>query len=177
VTSEEPEPIAIVSVGDIPEGTPLVKTDRGLEVPRRFFGRYVHPSRPFVVHATVDIRDDGVPEFSQLTYTIRSGTDIAAVDTRFPYKWVLDALVNEAHERGGTEQLTRPVRGTRRVFTPALLDEIADVVRDATMRGLPIRRAVADYFRLGSEYTARNWIAEARKPGGPLHRPDNKEES
>jgi len=131
-------------------------------VPRQFLAAYVDPTRPYVVHVVVEVRDDGVPEVRRTMTDARPGTDLATVEQRLPLASIRDAAVRAAAEQEATETtVARPSRGTRRVFTPALLDEIAEVVRDAEARGLPVRRAVAEHFRL-PEMTARNWINKAR---------------
>jgi hypothetical protein len=176
VTTEEPEPLPYVTA-NVPEGTPLVETNTGLQVPSQFYGAYVNRAAPLVVHVSVTIEDDGTPDIRQIVMlksdeAVRDHRRITSADTRLPIPTILDAVLHAAAEQGATKPLTRPSRDTRRVLTPELLDEVANIVRDATARGLPIRRAVADHFRLGSQLTARNWINKAREPGGPLHRDD-----
>ena len=174
--AEEPVPGLTVVVGRVPEGTPLVETNTGLRVPGEFWAAVHDDAKPDLVwHVTVAIRDDGVPEFRGIRTSIRPGASFT--DERLPRKaWVLEKAVEGAAEPEMTEvAVTRPPRGTRRVFTPALLNEIADVVRDAETRGVPVRRTVADRFRI-PEMTARNWINKAREPGGPLYT-EKKEQS
>ncbi len=55
-------------------------------------------------------------------------------------------------------------RRRRRVLTPDLLTEVANVYADAKERQVPVRRAVAERW-LVPENTARNWIGAARRAG------------
>jgi len=167
---EEPPPIPSVAVDPVPEGTALIETGQGHQVPRQFAATYDDPSRPFYVYVIVSVLDDRVPVIRQLTLKVRD-EDLgyrppSSDDLRLPMASILDAAVRaaahavKAREQAATEPVERP--RTRYVLTPARLDEVAEVVRDATEQGVPIRRAVAEHFGLKSEYTARNWIAAAK---------------
>ncbi len=60
--------------------------------------------------------------------------------------------------------LPRTTRQRRRRWTPALLDEVTSVYRQAYAEGIPPTAAVAEHFKTSHSSAAR-WVHQARKAG------------
>lgn len=178
------EPLIAIEYGNGDGTYDHVSMGGGAWLPDRFRVRLDNPSRPLV--STIDfIVRDATVEVLRVTQVPRPGHPVGSDDFRIPIGRVIDTAITALMLRGperpagtylkalevlGATPPTGPTVGhvlrlrRRRVLTPELLAEVAQVYATARAQGVRVRAAIADRWRI-PENTARNWIAAARRAG------------
>lgn len=162
-----------------------VSTGGGAWLPSRFRLHFDDPKRP--MRSTLDfaVDGDGGVRIHAVAQEPRAGAGLAPDDFRLPIGRLADVALAAVTMRGPArapgarltehEMLTDAVPSgglvgevlrcrRRRVLTPDLLAEVAQVYAQARCEGVRVRAAVAEHWVI-PENTARNWISAARRAG------------